>query len=368
MTDADHDIKARCTRFLSHHHPANPRTTLEMLAEHPAAEERADSYGEGGAVSRLERRVVELLGKPSGKFFIKGVTAQLSVLSAYAETRGSPAVALHPMSHLDLDEGNAIERVGYLRAIRLGRHAPFGVADLERITAPLAAVVVELPLRRAGYLLPDYPALVEIAQWCRSGGVPLHLDGARIWEAAAGYGVPLEELAALADSIYVSFYKGLGGLGGALVAGSGDFIASLAPWKTRYGGDLYTAYPQAISALIGLNNQLPRMVEYVGRARALAARLQALPGIILQPPVAQTNAFQLWLRGEPAALAERHRGFAQDRKAWLFGGFQATALADHSMVEIVIGDASDHYSLDEAASWIEAFCIENGVSCWIAPA
>jgi threonine aldolase len=57
----------------------------------------------------------------------------------------------------------------------------------------------------------------------------------------------------------VSFYKGPGGLGGAVVAAQSDFIASLAAWKTRYGGDLYTAYPQAISALIGLDTQLPRM-------------------------------------------------------------------------------------------------------------
>ncbi len=99
------------------------------------------------------------------------------------------------------------------------------------------------------------------------------------------------------------------------------------------------------------------MAEYVGRARELAARLQALPGIIVQPPVPHTNGFQLWLRGEPAALLERHRAFAHDQKTWLFGGFQATALADHSMVEIVIEDASDHYSLDEATGWIGAFVV-----------
>ena len=355
MTEADHAAKARCTRFLSHHLPVDPRATLQRLAIHPATNEPADVYGEGGAVELLERRTIDLLGKQAGRFFIKGVTAQLCVLRAYAEARGTRNVLVHPMSHLDQDERGAIERVGDLNAIRLGRHAPFGVAELQRVTEPLAAVVVELPLRRAGYLLPDLDGLVAISRWCRDAGIPLHFDGARIWEAAAGYAVPLDELAALADSVYVSFYKGLGGLGGALVAGSGAFITSLAPWKTRYGGDLYTAYPQAISALIGLDAQLPRMGGYVERARALASALDGVPGLILQPPAPGTNAFQLWMPGAPVELAERHRSFAYDRKTWLFGAFQPTALAGHSLAEVVIGDASDHYPIDAVPGWIEAF-------------
>jgi threonine aldolase len=355
MTEADHEAKQGCTHFLSQHVPIAPRTLLATLAAHPAAAARADVYGEGGAVGLLEQRVVALLGKPSGQFFIKGVTAQLCVLRAYAEARGTRNVVIHPLSHLDHDESHAIERVADLTAIRLGRHAPFTVADLERVDVPLAAVVVELPLRRAGYLLPDHDALVAIAAWCRAQRVPLHIDGARLWEAAAGYGVPLDRIAALADSLYVSFYKGLGGLGGALVAGSTAFIASLAAWKTRYGGDLYTAYPQAISALIGLDLQLPRMPDYVARARALAQGLQSLPDILLQPQIPHGNAFQIWMPGDPAALADRHRAFARAHKVWLFGGFQPTTLASHAMAEIVIGDGSDQYSIEQAVGWIGAF-------------
>jgi len=355
MTEADHDAKAGCTRFLSHHLPVGSGATLSALAVHPAAGERADVYGEGGAVALLERRTTGLLGKQEARFFVKGVAAQLCVLRAYAEARGSRSVAIHPMSHLDHDERNAIERVGQLEPVRLGRHVPFRVEDLERLTEPLAAVVVELPLRRAGYVLPDFEALVAMSRWCRAQGVPLHFDGARIWEAAAGYGVSPEVLAGLADSVYVSFYKGLGGIGGAVVAGSARFIASLAPWKTRYGGDLYTAYPQAISALIGLDTQLPRMPDYVVRARLLASRLRALPGVLLQPPVPQTNAFQLWVAGAPDALAAAHRAFALEHGVWLFGTFQPTPLATHSMAEIVIGDASDHYSAEDATRWIADF-------------
>ena len=325
------------------------------LAAHPAAQEPADVYGEGGAVAQLEEVARRLLGKERGLFFIKGVAAQLCVLSAYAAQGGCRAVALHPLSHLDHDEQNAIERVAQLVPIRLGRDAPFSVEALDRVTEPLAAVVVELPLRRAGYLLPEVGELKAISRWCRERGVPLHIDGARIWEAAAGYGIPLEELCALADSVYVSFYKGLGGLGGALVAGSEQFLASLRPWKTRFGGDLYTAYPQAISALVGLDRQLPRMPDYVACARSLAERLASMPGLLLQPSYPQVNAFQVWIAGERDELAARQRAFAQQHGVWLFSGFQPTALDSYAMTEIVIGDASDGYTIDEAAGWLEAF-------------
>ena len=355
MTEEERQIQARCSQFLSHHRSANPRQTLAALTAHEAAAELADAYGEGGAVARLEERGSALLGKDKGLFFIKGVTAQLCVLSACAAQRGCRTVALHPLSHLDFDEQNGIERVAQLIAIRVGRDAPFTVEALDLIAEPLAAVVVELPLRRAGYLLPELKGLEAIATWCREREVPLHFDGARIWEAAASYDIQLTDLASLADSVYVSFYKGLGGIGGALVAGSEKFLDTLRPWKTRFGGDLVTAYPQAISALVGLEQQLPRMPEYVARARALAVQLSNTPKLLLHPSQPQVNAFQIWIAGEPDELVARHRVFAEQRGVWLFNSFQPAALSGFMMAEIVIGDASDTYTIEQATDWVQAF-------------
>ena len=194
--------------------------------------------------------------------------------------------------------------------------------------------------------------------------VPLHFDGARLWEAAAGYGIPVAELAALADSVYVSFYKGLGGMGGAVVAGTEEFLQSLAPWKTRFGGNLYTAYPYAVAAIDGLDRRLPRMPDYVDRARALAARLANNPALVVNPPVPQVNAFQILLRGTPSALAERNRALARSRGIWLFNGFSEAAIDGHSIAEIVIGDAADLHTDDEVVGWIAEFATtaENGTS------
>ncbi|MEO7936460.1 MAG: beta-eliminating lyase-related protein [Dokdonella sp.] len=355
MKPSDRAIKQACRFVLSRPLPASAAATFTRLAAHPAAVEAIDEYGAGGAVARLEEVTAERLDKPAGLFFIKGVTAQLCVLRAYAEARDCNNVVIHPLSHMDIDEAGAVERVTGLHAIRLGRHAPFTLAALQALTEPLAVVVVELPLRRAGFLLPELEDLRAISQWCREQAIPLHFDGARLWEAAAGYGVAEAELASLADSVYVSYYKGLGGLGGALVAGSSAFIDSLVVWKTRYGGNLSTAYPYAIAALDGLERLAPRQREFVDRARALAAGLAEIPNLIVQPNPPHTNAFQIWLPGTPAALIEKHRQFATTRKQWLFDGFSESPLTTHALAEVQLGPSSDDYTIDAAIDALREF-------------
>jgi threonine aldolase len=355
MNTPDRDIKQACQQFLSRLPAAPAAETLARLAAHAAAVDAVDEYGAGGAVARLERASSDRLGMPAGLFFIKGVTAQLCVLRAYAEARNCDNVVIHPLSHMDIDEAGAVERVTGLHAIRLGRHAPFTSRMLEALTEKLAVVVVELPLRRAGFLLPNLDDLRRISAHCRERDIPLHFDGARLWEAASGYGISEAELAALADSVYVSYYKGLGGLGGAMVAGTQTFIDSLMVWKTRYGGNLYTAYPYAIAALDGLQRLAPLQGEFVDRARALAEGLGAIPDLIVQPNPPHTNAFQVWFPGTPSALAQLHRQFAAECKFWLFDGFSEAPLSGHAMAEIQIGPASDQYTIEQAIDAIGLF-------------
>ncbi len=355
MNNTDRELKQSCRWILSRQRAATAGDTLAHLAAHHCAEDAIDDYGSGGAVARLEQLTTARLGKDAGLFFIKGVTAQLCVLRAYAQARGCRNVVIHPMSHMDMDEAGAIETVADLRAIRLGRFAPFTAQALEGLTEPLAAVVVELPLRRAGFVLPEIDDLRAISVWCRKHSIPLHFDGARLWEAAAGYGVSEAELAGLADSVYVSYYKGLGGLGGAMVSGSATFVESLRVWKTRYGGDLFTAYPYAIAAIDGLERFAPRLTEFVDRARALAAALAGVTDILVHPNPPHTNAFQVWFPGRPSALVERHRQFAAAQKLWLFDGFSEAPLAGHSMAEIQIGPGSDDYTIEQAMNAVRQF-------------
>jgi threonine aldolase len=355
MTNTVNELKQACRWILSRQRAATAAETLAHLAAHASANDAVDDYGSGGAVARLEQLTTARLGKQAGLFFIKGVTAQLCVLRAYAQARGCHNVVIHPMSHMDMDEAGAIETVADIRAIRLGRFAPFTAQALEALTEPVAAVVVELPLRRAGFLLPDMEDLRAISVWCRKQSIPLHFDGARLWEAAAGYGVSEAELAALADSVYVSYYKGLGGLGGAMVTGSATLVDSLRVWKTRYGGDLFTAYPYAIAALDGLERFAPRLPEFVDRARSLAAGLAGVADLVVHPNPPHTNAFQVWFPGTPAALIERHRQFAAAQKLWLFDGFSDAPRAGHAMAEIQIGPSSDDYTIEQAVDAVRQF-------------
>lgn len=342
MPTAHTEIRDLCHRALSGHRRQTIRETLERLGQSPLADLPRDSYGEGEAMQALERDVAALLGKPAAIFMPKGVIAQQAALRIWTDRSGLKTVGLHPKSHIDLDERSAYERLHGLAAVRLGQdHQPFQVADLEAAAEEFGAVTVELPLRRAGFKLPDWDDLVAIADWCRNHGVPLHFDGARLWEAQPHYGRPLAEIAGLADSVYVSFYKGLGGLGGSILAGPADFIAAAGVWQGRHGGNLWTAFPFIISAAEGLKHYLPLMPAYRDRARGLAAALRAVPGVETVPALPHTNAFQLYLPASLKALDAAHLALARDSGVWLFGRFGETMLPSLTMAEINIGDAAE---------------------------
>ncbi len=363
MTPAELELRRNARKVLTHHRGADPAASMTEMARSSYGSLPTDFYGDGGAVASLEQRVAKLLAKPRALFFFKGVLAQLCVLRAYADERASKLVALHPLSHIDYDEANAIEHLHGLIPQRLGRAAPFTAKDLEQTTERLACAVVELPLRRAGYLLPAWEELVAISGWCRGHGVPLHLDGARLWEAAAGYGRSLPELTALADSVYVSFYKGLGGIAGCVVAGEEAFIEKLKVWKTRHGGNVFSSYPFAVAAHMGLDRYLGKFPSYVDRARKLAGRVAGIPGLQIYPARPDVNAFHILIPGQPGRLAAAHRAFSAETSTWLFNGFTEAPLPQHSIAEIVVGDTNESYTDDEAVEWISAFmrrCAQEG--------
>lgn len=351
MNSEDLLLRARCTRFLSLHGVTDPRTILRDLADHRSAEAFADYYGVGGAAEVLETRVAGLLGKASAQFFLKGMVAQLSLLRVLTERR-SGGVAIAALSHMAIDETDAPVHLIDAPIIKLGGSRPFTLAEVERLDDRLAVCVVELPLRRAAYRLPAFADLEALSRWCRGNGVHLHFDGARLWEAAAGYDVSPAALAALADSVYVSLYKGLGGLAGAVIAGDDRLRENLRDWKSRFGGNLMTAFPYVLSGLDGLDRRLPKMRGYVERARTLAARLRQR-GMAINPTPPDVNGFQVILPGDPERLMAASRAFAYRHHIWLFNGFTAADQAGYAIAEIVIGDAAEDHSDDEIGDWVE---------------
>jgi threonine aldolase len=278
--------------------------------------EEWDFYGESGAVERLEAELVGLFGVEAAAFFPSGIMAQQVALRVHTDRAGTRRVALPDLSHLLLHEEDGPRLVHGLEISILTRgfEAP-AARHLEAVPGRLGAVLVELPLREAGCLLPAWDDLAELSQACRARGVALHFDGARIWESRPWFGRPLPEIAALADSLYVSFYKGLGGMAGAALLGPAGFIAEARLWRRREGGTVYHLTAEAVSALAGLNDQLPIVADTVAWARAFAAGLP--PFIAVQPGVPHTNQFLAYAAGDADAVNERLLALIEARRIGL---------------------------------------------------
>lgn len=359
-TDAP-DLTARraaarrgCTRWLMGHGDTTPRAWLQEVAD-AATEEELDRYGEGGEVAALEHEVAELLGFPAAAFMPSGVMAQQAVLRSWVERSPTDAVAVHGLSHFVLHELDALPELHRMRLQQLtAEPRPATVADLDAIPGPLAAVSLELPLRDAGYLLPPWDDLVAFSTRARERGVPLHLDGARLWESQPFYGRPLHEVAALADSVYVSFYKGLGGLAGAAVAGTEDLVAQARRWRTRHGGTLFTLLPYAAAARHGLATRLPRMAAYVERARELAAGLTGVEGVRVLPEPPHTNAFRLFADAPVEALDAASLEVMERDRVALTGRWRASEVPGWSMTELTAGDATLGWPVGEQVAALAA--------------
>ncbi|MEO9027854.1 MAG: beta-eliminating lyase-related protein [Ktedonobacteraceae bacterium] len=348
MTFPNPELRASCQRFLSGHLPKTQRAWLADLAASPLADLRMDIYNEGPAIALLEQEVATLLGKEAALFVHKGVVAQQMALRVWTERTGKRAVALHPKSHIDLDEHNAYERLHQMVGLRVGaEHHPFTLQELKALHEPCGTIVIELPLRRAGYKLTPWKELAAISAWAHEQSIPLHFDGARLWESAPFYERSYAEIAALADSVYVSFYKGLGGLAGCVLAGSRDFIEETRTWHARLGGNLFIAFPYILSAYDGLHHHLPKMAGYVARAREVSAALAEIPGVMIIPNPPHTNAFQIHLPATRETLQKAAEKLAETEHIWLFGGFAETQFPTLTMAEITLGEAAEQWTTGE---------------------
>jgi hypothetical protein len=201
-------------RLLSNERPVTPAERLTTLAssDNAATVEAIDLYGTG-IVERLERRVAELLGKPAALWFPTGTMAQQAILRVWTSRMGCPRVAVHPLHHTQLQEEGAFSALSGLEPVYPTIEPRHPVAaELEATPGRLGAAVLELPMQELGYVLPSWDEYVAFSAVARRRDVPLHVDGARIWEARHHFGRTLPEIAAQASSIYVSMYKGIGGL------------------------------------------------------------------------------------------------------------------------------------------------------------
>ena len=349
-----------CDRILS---GVRPKTMRERIADFEAAgdlDDWPDFYGDG-PVTALEERVAGLLGTQTAVLFPTGTMAQQVALRYGADRTGITAAALHPLGHQEVHERHAYAQLTGLRGVR-STDGP-GHPTAARIAAlgePVSTVVIELPLRDAGFVLPTWSELVETTKAARAIGARVHFDGARLWESTIHLDHSLPEIAALADSVYVSFYKSLDGISGAVLAGTADLGDYARAWRHRYGGTVFQQWPAVLAAMAGLDRELPRLPEYVRHARTVADALAALPGARVFPHPPHTHQFRLWLPYPAAALGEAVLSLAEREHIWFAGGWRDADVPGHAMTEVTVAGPGLEWTAGDVAAAGELLLKELG--------
>ena len=261
--------------------------TAAMRAAMARAEVGDDVYGEDPTVRALEERVAALLGHDAALFTVTGSLANLLAVRA-----------LVPVGQELLCESRA-----HVARAELGAHgavfgvtmrtwsSPRGLVDVEAVeelVAPdlgpflvrTAAVSVENTHNFGGGAVQDLDSLRALRELAVAGGVGVHLDGARLWNAHVATGVPMAEYGGLADTVTVGLSKGLGAPVGSLVAGSSEQMAQARTWRKRLGGGWRQAGVLAAAGLHALDHHVERLADDHAHARTLAEAAGTDPDLV----------------------------------------------------------------------------------------
>ncbi|RUO52769.1 threonine aldolase [Pseudidiomarina halophila] len=313
--------------------------TLRKLAARAEAGPAADVYGSGKLIEDFEVKIAALLGKPAALFLPSGTLAQPLALKLHCEQRKNMNVGLHPTSHLVLHEHDGYQKLWGLTGHLLGDADKVLTFDDLKAQDPadVAALVLELPMREIGGQLPEWNDLQAQVNWARQHNIAVHIDGARLWHCPAYYGRSLAEISALADSVYVSLYKDIGGIAGAVLAGEADFIAQAKLWSRRAGGNLISFYPYILAAEQGLEDNLESISEAVAYARKLGPMLASVPGVRVNPATPQAAMFHLHIEADKEFLTQLISAYAEQHDVIVLAKPRAVDQEGNSICEISVG-------------------------------
>jgi len=285
------------------------RPSPEMRRAIAEAEVGDAAFGDDPTVNELERFAAELLGKERALFFPSGIMANTAALLTLAEP-GTEAV-IDATGHMLNYEDCAAAQFGSVQfravATRDGLLTAADVAAAIRPRSPYlprtAVVCVENTHNFAGGRVLRLAHLQAVEAAAREGGARVHLDGARLPNAAAASGLPMAAYAAHADTVMVALSKGLGAPVGSMLAGTGEAMERAWRIRRRLGGAMRQAGVLAAAGLYALKHNLERLDQDHARADRLARGCAAAQGVVAPKP--QTNIVMLDLEEgapEPAAL------------------------------------------------------------------
>lgn len=276
--------------------------------------------GDDPTVAELERFAAELLGKERALFFPSGIMANQTALLVQAAP-GTEAVIDADGHILNWEEGGAAAWGGIqLRAVV----TPDGLLTPEQVEAAIrprslyltqtSLVCLENTHNGAGGRVLPLEQMNAVAGVAKERGCSVHLDGARLPNAAIATGLPMRELAAAADTVMVSLSKGLGAPVGSVLAGSGEAMERGWRMRRRLGGGMRQAGILAAAGLYALRNNLSRLAEDHRRARLLADGAATIPGLAAAPP--DTNIVMIDLEDD-ALMVEPLLTQSCERDVWM---------------------------------------------------
>ncbi len=286
------------------------RPTPAMRLAMAEAEVGDDVYGEDPTVNRLEALAAERVGMQAAMFVPSGTMANLVAVLTHCG-RGDEII-VGDQSHTFLNEAGGTAALGgvHPRTIPTMADGTLAISDIEAavrgddVHYPRSRLVcLENTHNRCGGAVLGVDYTRQVAEIARKYGLRMHLDGARLFNAAVVLGVDAKDLAGPADSVSFCLSKGLCAPVGSLVCGTADFIAGARRIRKQLGGGMRQAGVIAAAGLIALESMTIRLAEDHARARLLADGLRELPGIMLEkdPPPSNMVYFRLWPESVMAA-------------------------------------------------------------------
>ncbi|GAX90325.1 low-specificity L-threonine aldolase [Effusibacillus lacus] len=269
--------------------------TEAMRQAMASAELGDDVYGEDPTVNRLEQLAAEKLGKEAALFVTSGTQGNQVAILTHA--RAGEEIILEADSHIFYYEAAAASALAGVQTRTLpgirGAMEPQEVEKAIRgvdIHFPRTALIcLENTHNRAGgaVLPPDYMrAIHEVATRKQ---VPVHLDGARVFNAAVALGIDVKEITRHVDTVQICFSKGLGAPVGSVLAGPQEFIDTARQWRKRLGGGMRQAGVLAAPAILALTEMVDRLAEDHDNAKRLARALADIKGLQVDPQTVETN-------------------------------------------------------------------------------
>ena len=289
----------------------------EAMARAPLGD---DVYGEDPTVNRLQDMAAEMMGKEAALFVASGTMGNLSAILAHCG-RGDEVI-IGDKAHSFLLEAGGVSALGGVHTYPV-QNQPDGTLALEDICLAIRSddahypvtrlIALENTHNRCGGAVLSAAYLRQVGELAYQHGLYLHLDGARIFNAAVALGIPARELAEPADSVTFCLSKALCAPVGSLLCGSREFVHRAHRIRKQLGGGMRQAGVLAAAGIVALESMIDRLAEDHARARDLVRGLSGIPTLHLDGGMPQSNMVFLSLSEQvpqdasqvAAALAQR---------------------------------------------------------------